>query len=113
MVYKALPPGTMMPIPDILATWPWKRSVNPLMGEVVPESEEWARSFNIFDSETQKTFEKGRFGLLGSMYLDEASRGEFYETFFLFGLPSLIAALCFRVSAVRKAMLIVQCLTSA
>ena len=36
-------------IPDLLATWPWKRVVNPMLDEVKDEANAWVQSMTLFD----------------------------------------------------------------
>lgn len=66
---------TYLPIPDMLASWPWQRKMNPLYAELSAESNVWLRSFSPFTAKSQDAFEKGDFGLLASLAFPDVPRG--------------------------------------
>ncbi|KAF8260662.1 isoprenoid synthase domain-containing protein [Lactarius quietus] len=47
--------------------WPWPRLVNQHYEETKPEFDEWLHDFDALDAESQKTFDKCNFALLGSL----------------------------------------------
>ncbi|THH04989.1 hypothetical protein EW146_g10021 [Bondarzewia mesenterica] len=53
---------------DVLANWPWPRSLNPLYEEVKAESSAWVASFKPFNAKAQDAFDRcdfsGFFSLL-------------------------------------------------
>lgn len=44
-------------LPDILASWPWPRTQNPLYEEVKTECEAWIASFKCFSPKAQKAYD--------------------------------------------------------
>ena len=68
-------PPSYLPIPDMLAGWPWQRRINPLAEEVSAESSAWLRSFSPFTAKSQHAFDKFDLGLLTSLMFPDASRG--------------------------------------
>ncbi|KAG6876332.1 hypothetical protein C0993_003968, partial [Termitomyces sp. T159_Od127] len=55
-------------LPDILAEWPWQRSINPLSGpQAEAESTAWILSFNAFTPRLQRALERGNNHLLSSL----------------------------------------------
>ena len=36
-------------LPDLLATWPWKRVFNPMLDEVKDEANSWVESLVLFE----------------------------------------------------------------
>ncbi|KAF8159217.1 terpenoid synthase [Crassisporium funariophilum] len=53
-------------IPDLLATWPWPQSKNPLLDEVSQESTAWVKSMNLFEPAQFKKFNSCNFNLLAA-----------------------------------------------
>jgi Delta6-protoilludene synthase len=49
-------------LPDPLAQWPWPRTLNPHLADVKPDSDAWARGFEVFDSKSQRAFDLCNFG---------------------------------------------------
>lgn len=49
-------------MPDTLASWPWKRKINPHYHEVKAESSVWIQKFTTFAPHMQRTFDLGNFG---------------------------------------------------
>ncbi|THH07387.1 hypothetical protein EW146_g9336, partial [Bondarzewia mesenterica] len=54
-------------LPDVLAHWPWVRSINPLYEEVRDESAAWVESFKLFSEKAQKAFNRCDFSLLAAL----------------------------------------------
>ncbi|KAI0658651.1 terpenoid synthase [Cubamyces menziesii] len=61
-------------IPDLMASWPWPRRINPLYEEVAAESNAWLRSFAPFTPQSQHAFEQCDFGRLAALAYPDASR---------------------------------------
>ena len=61
-----------LPIPDMLAGWPWQRRINPLYEEVSAEGNAWLRSFSPFTAKSQHAFERCDLGLLASLAFPDA-----------------------------------------
>jgi Delta6-protoilludene synthase len=57
-------PHLQFHLPDPLAQWPWPRMLNEHYTQVKPESDEWLRSFEAFDIQSQKAFDSCDFGQL-------------------------------------------------
>lgn len=61
-------------IPNILASWPWPRKINPHYATCKAESSAWIESFGAFDEVAQEKFNRCNFSLLASLtypYLDK------------------------------------------
>ena len=43
-------------LPDLLATWPWKRVFNAMLGEVRDEANAWVESLGLFEPAQLKKF---------------------------------------------------------
>ena len=43
-------------IPDLLATWPWQRTLNPKLAEVKDEANAWVQSLELFEPAQLKKF---------------------------------------------------------
>ncbi|KAH9476332.1 Sesquiterpene synthase Agr8 [Psilocybe cubensis] len=54
-------------IPDLLATWPWPRSINASLSEVEEEANAWVQSLELFDPSQFKKFKACNFNLLGAL----------------------------------------------
>ncbi|PIL28258.1 terpene synthase [Ganoderma sinense ZZ0214-1] len=63
-------------IPDMLASWPWQRKINPFYEEVSAESNAWVRSFSPFTAKSQHSFERCDLGLLASLVFPDARRDQ-------------------------------------
>ena len=74
-------PQTFLHIPDMLANWPWQRRINPLYEEVTAEGNAWLRSLAPFNPKSQIAFEKCNFGLVASLLLPDAPRGQYVFRF--------------------------------
>ena len=44
-------------LPDLLAQWPWPRTLNQHYQEAKSESGQWLRDFEALDAKSQKTFD--------------------------------------------------------
>lgn len=64
-----------LPIPDMLAGWPWQRRINPLYEEVSAEGNAWLRSFSPFTAKSQHALERCDLGLLASLAFPDAPHG--------------------------------------
>ncbi|KAK5998053.1 Delta(6)-protoilludene synthase [Cladobotryum mycophilum] len=71
-------PDTNLPkkitIPDLLAQWPFKRSLHHACAEITTDSAEWIQSFSAFDSRQQKSYEKAATGLLAALTYPSVSQ---------------------------------------
>ncbi|KAI0638650.1 terpenoid synthase [Trametes polyzona] len=61
-------------LPDFMGDWPWPRRIHPLHEEVAVESRAWVRSAKPFTPESQASFERCNFELLGALAYPDASR---------------------------------------
>ncbi|THH07719.1 hypothetical protein EW146_g9231 [Bondarzewia mesenterica] len=52
---------------DLLADWPWSRSLNPLYEEVKAESSAWVASFKPFNAKAQAAFDRCDSGLCAAL----------------------------------------------
>ena len=43
-------------IPDLLATWPWQRILNPALNEVKDDSNAWVTSLSLFEQAQLRKF---------------------------------------------------------
>ncbi|EJD05130.1 terpenoid synthase [Fomitiporia mediterranea MF3/22] len=57
----------MLHLPDMVANWPWKRSINPYYDVVKAESSAWFRSFKAFSEQSQHAFDKCDFARLAAL----------------------------------------------
>jgi hypothetical protein len=48
-------------IPDLLATFPWKREVNALLAEINDEANAWVASLALFDPDQLQKFQSWNF----------------------------------------------------
>jgi len=84
------PPKTTFMLPDLLANWPFKRTINQAFSTVAPISAEWIEDFKAFDAKTQRSFNKCNFGLIASLAYPRASPEhlragcDLMNTFFVF-----------------------------
>jgi hypothetical protein len=67
--------GKQLYLPDILAHWPWPRTINPYYRDVQAESDAWFKGFNAFTEKSQYAFDMCDFGRLASLAYPWASRG--------------------------------------
>jgi hypothetical protein len=63
---------TQFHIPDLLAKWPFKRTLNPAYTTIKAQTEVWMQNFGAFDVESRKQFEKAIPDLLVSLTYPEA-----------------------------------------
>ena len=68
-------PLRFLPIPGMLAGWPWQRRINPLYEEVAAEGNAWVWSFSPFNAKSQHAFERCDFALLTSLIFPDALHG--------------------------------------
>jgi hypothetical protein len=54
-------------IPDLLATWPWKRVFNPMLAEVKDEANAWVTSLALFESAQLQKFNACNFSACHSL----------------------------------------------
>jgi len=54
-------------LPDIVAQWPWPRSLNQHYQEAKAESGQWLRDFKALDAKAQRSFDLCDFSLLSSL----------------------------------------------
>ncbi|KAG6359029.1 hypothetical protein INS49_012549 [Diaporthe citri] len=69
-------PGTVLRIPDTLASWPWPRAINPHYEDCKRESSAWAKGFHAFGPNAQTAFNKCDFSLLASLGYAGLDRGK-------------------------------------
>ncbi|KAI1789483.1 terpenoid synthase [Ganoderma leucocontextum] len=84
------PPLGYLPIPDMVADWPWQRKINPLYEEVAAEGNAWLRSFLPFNLKSQHAFEKGDFGLLAALTFPDVPRDQLRTCVDLFNVFFLV-----------------------
>ncbi|PCH42443.1 hypothetical protein WOLCODRAFT_51150, partial [Wolfiporia cocos MD-104 SS10] len=53
--------GQVFYIPDVVANWPWPRTINPHYEEVKAEADAWLKSFQPFTSASQRAFDNCNF----------------------------------------------------
>ena len=51
-------------IPDLLANWPWKRVLNPMLVEVNDDANAWVKSLGLFDQAQLQKFDACDFSTL-------------------------------------------------
>ncbi|PPQ64039.1 hypothetical protein CVT24_008852 [Panaeolus cyanescens] len=54
-------------IPDLLVSWPWKRSCNAHLAEVEGASVKWIESLGLFEPKQLRKFKSCKFDLLGAL----------------------------------------------
>ncbi|KAJ3556956.1 hypothetical protein NP233_g11858 [Leucocoprinus birnbaumii] len=54
-------------LPNFLDEWPYECRLHPAFGVVDAESKQWVNEYQFFGEKSQKVYDAGRFGLLGSL----------------------------------------------
>ncbi|KAI0062482.1 terpenoid synthase [Artomyces pyxidatus] len=62
-----MPSTSQLVLPDSLAQWPWKRTINPHYAEVKAESDAWIQGLRAFGPKAQKAFDMCDFALLAAL----------------------------------------------
>ncbi|THH12036.1 hypothetical protein EW146_g7845 [Bondarzewia mesenterica] len=78
---------------DLLADWPWSRSLNPLYEEVKAESSAWVASFKPFNAKAQDAFDRCDFG--GFFFPSRRNLWWAAASLFFALYPGLFAALAY------------------
>ncbi|KAL4252933.1 Terpene synthase [Abortiporus biennis] len=65
---------THIQFPDLLATWPWSRRINPHYDQVKEESKIWLESFNALSPKAQRAFNACDFALLTALCYPDLDR---------------------------------------